>query len=79
MGVQTVPAGKEGEVLAEAVVALLRETGMPNGLHAVGYSESDIQRLVEGTLPQHRVTKLCPRPFTPEDLARIFRDSMTLW
>jgi hypothetical protein len=35
--------------------------------------------LVEGTLPQQRVTQLCPRPFTREDLRRIFLDSLTLW
>ena len=52
---------------------------MPNGLAAVGYAEGDVERLVDGTLPQHRVTKLCPRPFTREDLRRVFFDSLTLW
>ena len=61
------------------VIELMRKTGMPNGLSAVGYSEADVDKLVEGTLPQHRVTKLCPRPFGPEDLRRIFLDSLTLW
>jgi len=68
-----------GEVLARAVTELMRKTGMPNGLAAVGYTEEDVPRLVEGTLPQHRVTKLCPRPFTPEDLRAIFLDSMRIW
>lgn len=68
-----------GEVLARAVIELMKKTGMPNGLSAVGYSEADVPRLVEGTLPQHRVTKLCPRPFTPEDLKGIFLDSMRIW
>ena len=36
---------------------------------AIGYTSSDIPALVEGTLPQHRVTKLSPRPAGPEDLA----------
>jgi len=49
----------------------------PNGLRAVGYSSSDIPALVEGTLPQHRVTKLSPKPFGPEDLSRLFEDAMT--
>lgn len=72
--------GKEaGDILADAVIDLMIKTGMPNGLKAVGYTEDDADKLVEGTLPQHRVTKLCPRPFTPEDLKSIFLDSMTLW
>jgi hydroxyacid-oxoacid transhydrogenase len=68
-----------GHILAAAVIDLMKKTGMPNGLAAVGYTEADVDRLVEGTLPQHRVTKLCPRPFTPEDLRRIFLDSLKLW
>jgi hypothetical protein len=27
-------------------------------------------------LPQHRVTKLAPRPATEEDLAKLFEDAM---
>jgi hydroxyacid-oxoacid transhydrogenase len=57
----------------------MKKTAMPKGLAAVGYTEADVDRLVEGTLPQHRVTKLSPRPFTPEDLRQIFLDSLTLW
>jgi hydroxyacid-oxoacid transhydrogenase len=52
---------------------------MPNGLKAVGFGPQDVDQLVEGTLPQHRVTKLSPRPAGPEDLRRLFLDSMTLW
>ena len=32
--------------------------------------------LVEGTLPQHRVTKLSPRPAGPDELSALFEDSM---
>jgi hydroxyacid-oxoacid transhydrogenase len=68
-----------GHILAAAVIDLMKRAGMPSGLAAVGYTEADVDRLVEGTLPQQRVTKLCPRPFTPEDLRRIFLDSLRLW
>jgi len=57
----------------------MRKVGMPNGLKAVGFGPQDVDKLVEGTLPQHRVTKLSPRPAGPEDLRRLFLDSMTLW
>jgi hydroxyacid-oxoacid transhydrogenase len=81
MGVRIEGAEEEqaGEILASAVIELMKKIGMPNGLSAVGYSEKDVDELVEGTLPQHRVTKLCPRPFSPADLRQMFLDSLTLW
>ena len=51
----------------------------PNGLRAIGYETQDIPALVEGTLPQHRVTKLSPRPANPEELAGLFENAMTAW
>ena len=52
---------------------------LPNGLSAIGFTGDDIQPLVEGTLPQHRVTKLSPRPAEAEDLAQMFEETMTIW
>lgn len=68
-----------GAVLAARVVEFMRALDVPNGLSAVGYPEGDIPALVEGTLPQHRVTKLSPIPAGPEDLASLFRASMRIW
>lgn len=68
-----------GEVLAERVIHFMRELEIPNGLVAVGYSELDIPALVEATLPQHRVTKLSPRPAGAEELTALFEESMTIW
>jgi hydroxyacid-oxoacid transhydrogenase len=68
-----------GEVLANCVIGFMRQLGMPNGLGALGYGEEDIPALVEGTLPQHRVTKLSPRPAEAEELTALFRDSMKIW
>jgi len=81
MGVDTSGAGPEdaGGLLASAIVDLMRRTGMPNGLSAVGYGPEDVPKLVAGTLPQHRVTKLSPRPFTESQLEQLFLDSMTCW
>lgn len=81
MGVDTSDARPEdaGEILANAVIDLMRKVDMPNGLNAVGFSSDDIDKLVEGTIPQHRVTKLSPRPASPEDLKQLFLDSLKLW
>ncbi len=68
-----------GEVLASAIIKLMQQTGMPNGLKAVGYGPDDVDALVAGTIVQHRVTKLSPRPASEADLKQIFLDSMTLW
>jgi hydroxyacid-oxoacid transhydrogenase len=68
-----------GELLAQQVIGLMRATNMPNGLSAIGYAETDIDRLVAGTLPQHRVTKISPRPVDAEALRGLFRASMVLW
>lgn len=68
-----------GEILADQLIRMMRDLHMPNGLQALGYTSSDIPALVEGTLPQHRVTKLSPRPAGPDELARLFEDSMTAW
>jgi hydroxyacid-oxoacid transhydrogenase len=68
-----------GEILTSEIIKLMKATGMPNGLREVGYGPSDIEDLVQGTLPQHRVTKLTPRPVTAEALRELFAESMTLW
>jgi hydroxyacid-oxoacid transhydrogenase len=68
-----------GDILADRVVHFMRTLGMPNGLGAVGYTADDIPALVEGTLPQHRVTKLSPRPAGADELAELFRQSLSIW
>ncbi len=68
-----------GSILADRITWFMQRLKMPNGLKAIGYSSSDIPGLVEGTLPQHRVTKLSPRPATAEDLSALFENSMVAW
>ncbi len=68
-----------GRVLADRITWFMQRLGVPNGLAAIGYSRADIPRLVEGTLPQHRVTRLSPRPAEPDQLAALFEDAMVAW
>ena len=68
-----------GAILADRIVSLMRQLGAPNGLSALGYGSQHIPALVEGTLPQHRVTKLSPRAADAEDLAGIFEDALRYW
>ena len=68
-----------GKILSDCLVGIMQDLRIPNGLHELGYAISDIPALVEGTLPQHRVTKLSPRPAGPEELARLFAEAMVNW
>src|SRR5690606_37034061 len=81
MGVDTRGAAPEdaGDLLAGALVDLMRRVGVPNGLHAVGFEADDVDDLVAGTLPQHRVTKLSPRPAGEAELRELFLASMRCW
>lgn len=65
-----------GSVLADRIAWFMQRLGVPSGLREVGYTSSDIPKLVEGTLLQQRLTKLSPRPASPEDLARMFEVAM---
>src|SRR4029453_4740806 len=48
------PAG-DAEYLPAALVAIMRDVGIPNGIGGVGYGESDVGDLVEGTMKQQRL------------------------
>jgi hydroxyacid-oxoacid transhydrogenase len=67
------------EYLPSVVTALMRDIDIPNGIGAVGYDEGDIPDLVDGAMKQQRLLATAPRPVTEEDLAGIFRRSITLW
>lgn len=77
--VSNVKTEDAGRVLAAQITTYINDLKLPNGLQALGYSTSHIPALVKGTLPQHRVTKLCPRPFSEEDLGRMFERAMQAW
>ncbi len=68
-----------GKILADRLIELIQELNLPNGLSALGFRKDDVSALVEGTLPQHRVNKLSPRPAGAEELAQLFEASMTIW
>lgn len=68
-----------GKILADTITGFMQRLNVPNGLSALGYDSSHIPALVEGTLPQHRVTKLSPRQADREDLARLFEEAMVAW
>ncbi|XP_034039589.1 hydroxyacid-oxoacid transhydrogenase, mitochondrial [Thalassophryne amazonica] len=68
-----------GAVLADTLRHFLFDLQVEDGLGAVGYTKDDIPALVQGTIPQERVTKLSPRENDQEDLTQLFSASMKLY
>jgi hydroxyacid-oxoacid transhydrogenase len=71
--------GDARERLPRAIVSLMRDIGIPNGVGAVGYTDADIPDLVAGALKQQRLLSMAPRDVMAEDLEAIFRDSISNW
>ena len=67
------------EFLPMVLADLMRDIGIPNGVGAVGFGENDIPDLVEGTMKQQRLLATSPREVTEDDVAGIFRRSMSVW
>jgi len=77
--INNLDADEAGRVLADRITWFMERLRVPNGLQAVGYTSTDIPDLVAGTLPQHRVTKLSPRPANADDLAALFEGALVAW
>jgi len=67
------------EYLPSVLTSLMRDIGIPDGIGAVGYDEGDIPALVEGTMKQQRLLATAPKDVTDDDIAGIFRRSISLW
>jgi alcohol dehydrogenase class IV len=67
------------EYLPGVLADLMRDIGIPNGLGAVGYAESDVPALAEGTLKQQRLLATAPKDVTEDDATAILSRSLELW
>jgi alcohol dehydrogenase class IV len=68
-----------GEVLAKHLIRLMRATGMPNGVAAVGYDKSDLDALAKGSFAQQRLIRNSPKPMTVDLLRELFAGAMSYW
>ena len=68
-----------GEALASRFIAMMRESGIPNGIGAIGYTEADIPALVKGAVAQKRLLAQSPLSITEDDLAALYKDAMSYW
>lgn len=67
------------ERLPQAVIALMKDIGIPSGIGAVGFGTEDIPDLVEGAWKQQRLLSTCCRDVHEDDLAAIFESSIENW
>lgn len=72
-------AAERREALPRALMDLMRDVGIPNGLTAIGYGERDVSALIEGTLKQPRLLAGAPRAIGAQELDGILRDAMRYW
>jgi len=68
-----------GEVLAGRIIELMRATGMPNGLTALGFGERDIDALATGAEPQYRVIRNAPVDVGRDELKHLFSSALRYW
>jgi len=76
---EAAPADEAGDRLAARLTGLMRATGIPNGLSALGYGEDDIPTFAAGAFQQKRLVDNAPGPVTEADLAGLFRAALRYW
>lgn len=77
--VQGATGADAGEIVAEHLVIMMRETGMPNGIGGVGYNRDDIPALAQGAYAQQRLLKNSPREVWQTDLEQIYGGALSYW
>ena len=65
--------------LPEILIQLMKDVGAPKGVRELGYTEDDIDDLIEGAMKQQRLLVGAPKEVSEEDLASILRESMENW
>ena len=68
-----------GKNLVDRVIEMMRQTGIPNGLRGVGYSEDDLDALTDRAFPQKRLLANSPLPPDRDQLLGLFRDALSYW
>jgi alcohol dehydrogenase class IV len=68
-----------GEILSTRITELMKATGIPNGLAAVGYAPHDMDVLVEGSFPQKGLINNAPRETSREQLHFLYTNALSHW
>ena len=70
-------ADEPGEAIAGWMTAMMQSAGLPTGLAEIGYGADDLDRLVEGALPQRRLLDNAPLTIDAATMRRLFTQAMT--
>ena len=81
LGADTADAApaEAGEVLAEHLADMMKQTDMPNGVGGVGFDGPDIDDLVTGAWVQQRLLSVSPREVHKEELHSIYSAALRYW
>jgi alcohol dehydrogenase class IV len=64
------------DALPEALAQLMRDVGAPTSVRELGYTEDDVDAIVEGALKQQRLLSIAPRQPSADDLRHIVTASL---
>jgi 4-hydroxybutyrate dehydrogenase len=67
----------QGNEIAQVVVAMNARLGLPSGLHAMGVSANDFERVIDGAMADH-CHKTNPRIATREDYREMLASAMVI-
>lgn len=68
-----------GDLLADGIIEIMRATGVPNGLSALGYNMDDVEALTEKAWKQRRVVDNAARQVRKEEIREIFAGALRYW
>lgn len=72
-------AKDSGEILANRMIELMRQTDIPNGLNGIGFSENDIKNLSNSSIRQTRAIGNSPRETNLVDIENIYKNALSYW
>jgi alcohol dehydrogenase class IV len=81
LGADTRDAGMDdaGYVLARNIIYFFKATGMPAGLHAVGYGAQHLDALADGSFPQKSLVNNAPREVSRDMLRDLYANALRYW
>ncbi len=66
-----------GEIVATRLLELMKDTSMPNGLNALGFSVDDVKALAASSIRQGRAIANAPRETNLQDIENIYSAALT--